>query len=89
MKRLIRLHEVRSVTGLGRSEIYRLEGLHAFPRRVPLGERTTAWDFDEVQQWVRERIAAREENLKKRVDVGRQLTRARSGAAKRHGGGQC
>ena len=59
-KRLIRLPEVRRTVALSRSEIYRLIALKRFPPPVPLtGGRAVAWDFDEIQEWVRGRIAAR------------------------------
>ena len=59
-KRLLRLPQVREAVGLSRSEIYRLIKLGRFPRNVPLGERVRAWDGDEIQAWVRERIASRD-----------------------------
>ena len=59
-KRLLRLPQVREAVALSRSEIYRLISLGRFPRSVPLGERTVAWDSDEVQAWVRARIASRD-----------------------------
>ena len=58
-KQLIRLPAVRATVGLSRSEIYRLIALGRFPRPIPLGDRARAWDSDEVQAWVRERIDAR------------------------------
>lgn len=77
MKRLLRLPEVIAMTGLSRSEIYRLEAVNKFPRRVPLSQRTTTWDSDECQAWVEAKIAEREEAAKKRLDAGRRLTAAR------------
>jgi prophage regulatory protein len=59
-KRLIRLPEVRRTVALSRSEIYRLVALKRFPPPIPLtGGRAVAWDVDEIQEWVRSRIAAR------------------------------
>jgi prophage regulatory protein len=58
-KQLLRLPQVREAVGLSRSEIYRLMSLRRFPAPVPLGERVVAWDHDEVQDWIRARIAAR------------------------------
>ena len=58
-KILLRLSQVRQTVALSRSEIYRLISLNQFPRSIPLGVRAVAWDADEVQAWVRSRIAAR------------------------------
>jgi prophage regulatory protein len=59
-KTLIRLPQVRQFVGLSRSEIYRRLSLGQFPRPVPLGERAVAWDLDEVQEYVRQKIAGRQ-----------------------------
>lgn len=77
MKRLIRLPEVLSTTGLSRSEIYRLISLGRFPKAIPLGERANAWDSDAVQAWIRERIAAQEKLAEQRAATGRRLVEAR------------
>ena len=58
-KCLLRLPRVREIVGLSRSEIYRLMALGRFPRSVPLGERVRAWDADEIQDWVLQRLSAR------------------------------
>lgn len=60
MKFLLRLPEVRRRVGLSRSEIYRLIALNRFPRGVPLGERIRAWDSEEIDLFIQERIAARD-----------------------------
>jgi prophage regulatory protein len=52
---LLRLPEVRRLTGLSRSSIYRLEAISGFPARVRLSERATAWRADEVLAWVEAR----------------------------------
>lgn len=59
MKKLLRLPQVRERVGFSRSEIYRLIGLGKFPKSVPLGTRARAWDADEIQDWVLQRINAR------------------------------
>ena len=66
-KRLLRLLDVRRGVGLSRSEIYRLIALGKFPKPVPLGERAVAWDNDEVQAFIAERIAARKAPEQRRV----------------------
>ena len=56
--RFLRLPEVRALTGLSRSQIYRLEATGQFPKRVKLGECSSAWVDLEVAQWQTDRVAA-------------------------------
>jgi prophage regulatory protein len=58
-KILLRRRQVQERVGLSRAEIYRLINLRRFPGPVPLGERAVAWDADEIDGWIRGRIAAR------------------------------
>jgi len=53
---VLRLPQVRQVTGLGRSMIYQLEADRRFPRRIKIGARAVGWLQDEVQAWVAERV---------------------------------
>ncbi|OOG62054.1 hypothetical protein B0E46_13755 [Rhodanobacter sp. B04] len=59
--RLIRLPEVRHLTGLSRTQIYRLEARGDFVKRIKLGDgpaSATAWLETSVLQWIADRIAA-------------------------------
>ena len=68
-KRFIRLPEVLSRTGYGRTSIYRKMEDGSFPRSVKLGGpledpnafdcRGVAWIEDEVEQWMESRIEER------------------------------
>ena len=58
---LWRLPQVRAKVGISRSEIYRLVSLKRFPAPIPLGERLIAWRSDEINAWILERIALRDE----------------------------
>ena len=70
----IRLNEVLSRTGYGRTSIYRKMEDGTFPRSLELGApptdpckfdcRAIAWIEDEVDQWVDARIEARNIGLK-------------------------
>lgn len=51
-KRLLRLQEVSSVVGLGRSSIYRLVHLRMFPAPKKLGTRSVAWLQSDVELWI-------------------------------------
>ena len=68
--RFIRLNEVLSRTGYGRTTIYRKMEDGSFPRSVKLGgppidpnvfdSRAIAWIEDEVEQWIESRIEERD-----------------------------
>ena len=68
-KRFIRLHEVLSRTGYGRTTIYRKMEDGSFPRSVKLDgppidpeafdSRAVAWIEEEVEQWIESRIEER------------------------------
>jgi prophage regulatory protein len=69
-KRCIRLPEVLSRTGYGRTTIYRKMEDGSFPRSVKLGgppvdpeafdSRAVAWIENEVEQWIDSRIEGRD-----------------------------
>lgn len=56
--RLLRLREVRSITGLSHSALYLLMQQGKFPRPVKLTERAVAWPETLVAEWVRARLEA-------------------------------
>lgn len=58
--RIIRLREVISATGLGRSTIYKLMGTHEFPQTVPLVGRSVGWVESEIQEWIQAKIVLRD-----------------------------
>ncbi|CAM5208693.1 Phage transcriptional regulator, AlpA OS=Castellaniella defragrans (strain DSM / CCUG 39792/ 65Phen) OX=1437824 GN=BN940_07026 PE=4 SV=1 [Castellaniella denitrificans] len=58
--RLIRLINVIQATGLSRSTIYKYIAESQFPKPVPLGGGRVAWVEQEVQDWIMERIEARD-----------------------------
>lgn len=47
--RIMRLNEVKAVTGLSKMTIYRFEKEGRFPSRVSLGERSVGWLEDDVE----------------------------------------
>lgn len=55
---LIRISEVRKITGLPRSSIYDKMQRKEFPSSINLGGRTVAWIEDEVRGWINDRIRA-------------------------------
>ncbi|MFW5395037.1 MAG: AlpA family transcriptional regulator [Candidatus Accumulibacter regalis] len=56
-QRLIRLPQVKSMVGLGRSSIYDKIKRGEFPKQIKLG-RSSGWIEAEVQLWISEQIQA-------------------------------
>jgi prophage regulatory protein len=56
-QRILRLAQVREVTGLGRSCIYQLQAQKQFPQRIKISGRSVGWVESEVQQWVARKIS--------------------------------
>ena len=57
--RFVRLREVMARTGLSRSTIHVWVAEGRFPKPVPLGRRSVGWIESELEDWLRDRIAAR------------------------------
>ena len=56
--RLLRLPEVRRLTGLATSSIYAEMQAGKFPRQVKLTERSVAWPENLVADWIAARLAS-------------------------------
>lgn len=56
---MIKLPEVRRITGLGTTSIYNKMASNEFPRQVKLGIHGVAWVKAEVIAWVNERVTLR------------------------------
>ena len=50
--RIMRLNEVKAVTGLSKTTIYRFEKEGRFPSRVSLGERSVGWFEDDIEDFL-------------------------------------
>ncbi|HGA9036601.1 TPA: helix-turn-helix transcriptional regulator [Salmonella enterica subsp. enterica serovar Java] len=57
---LIRLTEVQRRTGYSKAWIYRLMSNREFPASVKIGSRAIGFVESEVDEWIAERIAARD-----------------------------
>jgi len=51
-----RLSEVKTITGLSSTTIYRMAAKGTFPSPIKLGVRSSGWVQSEIQHWVDERI---------------------------------
>jgi len=59
--RFIKLKEVMERTGLGRSSVYKQMSEGTFPKNVSLGDRAVAWVESEIEDWIVERVAERDQ----------------------------
>ena len=59
VERLIRIDEVKRLTGLSTATLYRKIAAKEFPRPVRLGAVARAWPLSEVQDWIAGRMELR------------------------------
>ena len=59
--RIMRLEEVMSVTGFKRSSVYKYMAIGTFPKPVPLSEKAVGWVSSEIDDWIKARIAERDQ----------------------------
>jgi len=52
-----KLLDVKLITGLSRSSIYRMASEGKFPKPIKLGARSSGWLATEIDQWLTDRIA--------------------------------
>ena len=52
----LRLKQVRDMTCLSKSSIYRLVEEGDFPRQVPLGARSVVWVKSQVEYWMSKKL---------------------------------
>lgn len=57
--RVIKLKDVINTTGLSRSSIYAYMAKGGFPKPIQLGPRSVAWIEEEVQEWLKAKVASR------------------------------
>ena len=55
--RILKLPNVISRTGLGRSTIYAKVARHEFPSPIQLSERSVGWLEADVEAWIEQRIS--------------------------------
>ncbi len=56
--RIIRLPEVKDITGASASSIWRWEREEEFPKRIKIGARMVGWRISEVKAWIASRQCA-------------------------------
>jgi prophage regulatory protein len=58
--KVIKLKEVKYLTTLSTASIYRQIKHNSFPKQIKLGERSSAWFYEEIIQWLEEKRIKRD-----------------------------
>jgi prophage regulatory protein len=73
--RLIRLAEVKRRTGLSTSSIYAAMARDEFPRQVRVGDNTVAWVEQEIDRFIADRIAERDDAWQRLGDAAAKVVK--------------
>ena len=60
---ILRLPTVKAITGLSRPTIYLRMSEGSFPRQVNLGSRAVGWLASEIDHWIEEKLASRNQAM--------------------------
>lgn len=58
--RFVRLPEVKTIVGFGKSTIYAKIADGTFPKPIKLADRISVWKLSDLDKWVEEQIALAE-----------------------------
>ena len=56
--KFLRLPQVKEITSLSRSSIYRMVAAGEFPKQIPIGANQVVWVKWQVEEWMEQQIAA-------------------------------
>ncbi|HCE2128182.1 TPA: AlpA family phage regulatory protein [Vibrio parahaemolyticus] len=70
--RLIKLDEVMHIVGLSRVSIYNFIKKKKFPQPLSLGPRTARWKYQDIQNWIMEKIQERDQKLLDKAERKKQ-----------------
>ena len=60
LNKVIKLSEVKQITTLSTASIYRQIKDKSFPKQIKLGERSSAWFYEEIIQWLEDKRIERD-----------------------------
>lgn len=70
--RLMKLEEVINTVGLSRASIYNFMQEGEFPQSVSLGPKTARWKYQDIQNWIIEKIQERDQQLLDKAENKKQ-----------------
>ena len=60
LDKVIKLNEVKHLTPVSTASIYRQIKNKSFPKQIKLGERSSAWFYEEIMQWLEDKRIERD-----------------------------
>ena len=60
LNKVIKLNEVKHLTTLSTASIYRQIKDNSFPKQIKLGERSSAWFYEEIIEWLEDKRIERD-----------------------------
>lgn len=57
-ERIVRMHQVKDITGLSKSSVYKYMADGDFPLQRRLGPNSVGWLYSEIMEWLESRQAA-------------------------------
>ena len=75
-QQILRLPDVKTLSGYSRSTIYLYIANGLFPSPIKIGARSVGWPEDEINQIIRARISGQTENAIKQLVLNIQAARA-------------
>jgi prophage regulatory protein len=54
--KFLRLNQVREITSLSKSTIYKMISEKRFPRQIQIGPQQVVWTMHDVQNWMNQKI---------------------------------
>ncbi|WP_092416594.1 AlpA family transcriptional regulator [Collimonas sp. OK307] len=73
METILRISDVRRITGLSRSSIYAKAARNEFPHPIKLGDRAAGWLESEISAWLEDRIAESRRGIHQPIYVGKGM----------------
>lgn len=80
--RLMRITEVKEITGKSRSAIYADMAIGAFPQSILIGARSVAWLASDISAWVQVKIDAAHQISKTKLAASQEVFAKQAAALK-------
>jgi prophage regulatory protein len=63
MKKILRMRDIRNITGLSRATIYLMIKKGTFPDQIKIGVRAVGWIESDLQAWIESKTSKKASNF--------------------------